>query len=179
MLRFEPRDEQSAPLELAGTEAQERVHLVDVAPHIADVLVEACDGRIGGICDQVALVVHNSPERIVKQGEAVACAVADCVAQEFAVGAWHVEGVRRVARGQRREQRRLIRVDERNIARRYSKRDATPRRLTEIGFVRVARHSHGVHRPTRREPAARVEAPASGANARHPAERSGASRPSR
>ena len=144
--RLEPGDEQRLPIDLAGPETQECVHLVNVAPHVADVIVQARDGRVGEIGKERALAPHRPPEHVIEQCEAVDRAMADRVAQQFAIGARDVEGVRgaasRVSAGTTRADRR----------RRMQPRAATDcsemhrrRRFAEFRLVRVVSHSHGVH----------------------------------
>ena len=70
------------------------MHLVNVAPHRPDVIVEVRNDRVGGVGDQLPLAAIDPPQHVIEKREAVSGAVADRIVQELGIAARHAERAR-------------------------------------------------------------------------------------
>ena len=84
---LEPGDEALVAVDLDPAEADEGVHLVQVAADGLGHALEAEDQRVGGDLEQVALAVEEAPDQGVEEGVALGVAVADHEADQVVGGA--------------------------------------------------------------------------------------------
>jgi hypothetical protein len=89
MLGLEPSGVECRAINVAGTESQKGMHLMNIATHIVGVVVEARDGGIGSSCYEIAFPLHDTPQHIVEKREPVAGAMADGIVQELSISARH------------------------------------------------------------------------------------------
>ena len=97
VLGLEPGDEALAILALDPAEAQEGVHLVQIAADRARHAVEPMHQRIARHVEQRALAVQDAPDQAVEQGVALRIAVADDEPDQLADARRKATGGARVA----------------------------------------------------------------------------------
>ena len=84
---LEPGDEALVAVDLDPAEADEGVHLVQVAADRLGHALEAEHQRVGGDLEQVALAVEETPDQRVEKRVALGVAVADHKADQVVGGA--------------------------------------------------------------------------------------------